>query len=725
MPTKRLELRSDLRPAALGATIVTATRREEPANRVPISMAVWTQEAMEASGIKSMTGVGSLTPGVEFDFFPDNGAGFYTNIAIRGVTDRNGTTTGIYVDDTPVPAAQADSFGHAFLLTFDLDRVEVLRGPQGAMFGGGTLGGAVRFIENQPSLTTYTALARTELAATTRGDPSYEVGAAAGGPIVPDVMGFRVSAWYRTDGGYVNRVDPFTGATVDDNANHTTSKSARGAVTFAPTERVHITPSLIYQSLSTRDSSSFYTYLSDPDAGELHNGKLLAQPFDDRFYLGSLKVTAGLRGADLSSVTSYFHRVAAATVDDTNNSGWGGWGNSLGPEYPIGYEDAITTSIDLSQNDFSQEIRLTSSGASLPWLAGVFYSNERTSETVSTVATTTPAVGPIDGRRAHDASETQLAAFGQLALPITKLLTASAALRITREKDDAVIGPAAQRDSVTYTTVAPRFSIAYQMDEDNLFYLTAAKGYRTGGVAGVLPPECGQTPDLVAPDTVWSYELGAKSGLFDGRMQLDASVFHIRWNDPQLLLVTDTPNACRYGGNAGEAVSNGFELATQVLLAEHFKAGLGVSYTDAHYTQTVSPGGHVIVSSGDALGTIPLVTSPWNLTASLEYAFALASGVRGNLLVEDAFHSHNPGPFYTDNPASPYYAPDRRADPSTNLVNLRTDVKWSLFDVALFVNNVFDSQPTVLRRNACCNDTLFYATTFRPRTIGITANWRF
>ena len=180
----------------------------------------------------------------------------------------------------------------SFPFTFDLDRVEVLRGPQGTLLGEGTEGGAVRFITNQPSLTLFSGLARTEFAMTAQGDPSYEVGAAVGGPMIR-VLGFRVSGWYRSEGGYVDRVDPFTGTIVlmttpIDSRNQQCPK----CTDVRPTESLRFTTSLDYQSVDIRDPASFYTYLSDPKAGELRNGRLLQQPYDDTHYLASIKLAA-------------------------------------------------------------------------------------------------------------------------------------------------------------------------------------------------------------------------------------------------------------------------------------------------------------------------------------------------------------------------------------------------------------------------------------------------
>ena len=132
-----------------------------------------------------------------------------------------------------------------------------------------------------------------------------------------------------------------------------------------------------------------------------------------------------------------------------------------------------------------------------------------------------------------------------------------------------------------------------------------------------------------------------------------------------------------------------------------------------------------VVPTGDAIGALPLVTAPWTANASTVYEFALPGGVRASLQAQDTFHSRNPGPFTSDNPAALVYAPTRRPNPSTNLLNLRSMVTWPHFELSVFVNNVLDSQPTLQRRNFEPADTLYYATTFRPRTVGIATNWHY
>ncbi|WP_415430269.1 hypothetical protein, partial [Staphylococcus borealis] len=128
------------------------------------------------------------------------------------------------------------------------------------------------------------------------GSPSYEAGAALGGPIVNDKLGFRVSGWYRHDGGYIDRVDPFNLKTVQANSNFSDSYALRAAVTAAPTEWLKITPSIYFQKVNTNDSAAYYEYLSDPSEGKFKNGRLLRQPNQDQFVLPSLKLEADLGG---------------------------------------------------------------------------------------------------------------------------------------------------------------------------------------------------------------------------------------------------------------------------------------------------------------------------------------------------------------------------------------------------------------------------------------------
>jgi iron complex outermembrane receptor protein len=202
-------------------------------------------------------------------------------------------------------------------------------------------------------------------------------------------------------------------------------------------------------------------------------------------------------------------------------------------------------------------------------------------------------------------------------------------------------------------------------------------------------------------------------------------LFYARWRDTQLALITPTPEECAYTTNAGGAVSRGFELEAQGLLTEYLKTDLSLAYEDARYTQTVRVGSLLIVANGDVIGTLPLVPSPWDLRASIDYARPMGAGLTGYARAEEEIHSHNPGPFYSQHPDDAFYAPARIANPATHLLGARAGLKWSRVEVGLHVDNLLDSQPTLLRRNNSREDTLIYATTFRPRTIGLSGSVQF
>src|SRR5579863_4152381 len=288
----------------LQEVVVTATRREESLSKVPISVTALTEEDIDQRGIKDFQDIVRFTPGVNIDNSGTNA------ISIRGISSSGGAgTTGIYIDDTPI---QMRSLGFnpddTLPKTFDLDRVEVLRGPQGTLFGAGSEGGTVRYILTQPSVTTDSTYARSEVSYTQYGEPSYEAGVAHGGPIIDGTLGFRVSAWYRRDGGWIDRVDPTSGAVVDANANHGETLVLRLAGMWKPLDTVTVTPSVFYQNRQQHDVDTYWPAYSNPSDGVFYNANPDQIPVPDRFYLPALKIEADLGSVKLVSNTSYYVR---------------------------------------------------------------------------------------------------------------------------------------------------------------------------------------------------------------------------------------------------------------------------------------------------------------------------------------------------------------------------------------------------------------------------------
>jgi outer membrane receptor protein involved in Fe transport len=730
----------------LEEVVVTATKREENIEKVPVSIVAFSQSAMEVAGSKDIDSLASLTPGVQFD--RQSWGGGYSSISFRGiVADAGDSPTGVYIDDTAVQGRKFSNglsyFGNPYPVTFDLNRVEFDRGPQGTLFGAGAEGGAVRFIFNQPDLHEFSGEARGEAAYTQSGDPSYEAGLAGGGPIIAGILGFRASAYYRNDGGYVNRIDPFTGATVDANANYTETKAFRLALTGALTDSVSLTPSIYYQSTDTHDQGVYATYVSDPGDGRFNSPQLLRQPIDDSFYLPALSLDANLGWARLTTIASYFSRDASTVVDVTHIFGGllGGYGNPLGTVYPVSYADAAPQPDSTAQQILTYETRLASSdpSASLTWVGGVFYSRRQQHETSNSYSS---ALAPGLGAAPEDSIlfvgnksiDTQVAAFGQADYTILDGLKVTGGLRVAEMKTTFVTAsggvlnagsPPLARGDLKQTPVTPKLGISYQADEKSLYYVSVAKGYRTGGINSPLPTYCGTfaEPASYDSDYVWSYEIGAKNHLLSDRVQINSSVFHLNWRNIQNQILL--PCGAAYLANTGNANSNGFDVALEALLTEALRLDFSASYTDAKLSNTVSPGGVPLVEKGDAIGTVPDVVAPWNLTLSARYDVALPGNFAGYIWLEDVYHSANPGPFSNDIPTSPNYFPEWVADPPTNMLNGRIGTTTGKLDVSLFVKNMLNSHPNLDKWVDVRSSTIYNYITFRPRTVGLDFDYHF
>ena len=722
--------------SALEDIVVTATKREEFLRDVAVSATIFSGEAMSKAGVTNIAELAAMTPGVEYDFNAQWGGGVLTNIAIRGIASKVGTsTTGVYMDDAPIQARNGN-FGNHYPVTFDLARVEVLRGPQGTLFGAGAEGGAIRFIPIEPSTSVVSALSRAELASTQYGGLSYEAGTALGGPLVDGYVGARLAAWYREDGGYVDRVNPFTKALVGKNRNESRTDAFRLSFVVEPIDSARITPLFAYQSQRIADTSSFYEYLSDPGAGIIRNGKLLNQPIEDSFALSTAKLENRFGDANLIAAFSYFDRTATATIDTTNEAGavfYGGFGNPLGPAYPTSYADAVPTLTSLHQIILSQEIRLTSAGRNAPvrWTAGLFYSRAHQDEREYTYPIATPTNPGVYSN--VDYTDTLTSGFGNLEV----LISPSWKTRIGVRLDDArsesteyaggfanVGAPPFSHAIADEKPVTPQFNVEYETTDHNLLYATIAKGFRVGGINTGLPAQCGQkaVPSSYASDSIWSYEIGTKRRAFDDRLQLAASAFYLRWNNIQ---EHEVP-ACGFGyvANAGAATGKGFDLNLDAAFTNRTTVGLAVESVDVRYNKTVTFDGNVIVDRGAVVGGVPHVPAPWSGTVYLRYQRSIIGDTEVYARAEEIVHSHNPGPFSELDPRSVSFSPSYTADPATEQLNLQLGVTRPHWDMKMFVGNVLNSLP-VLQRNADAGaSSLIYAYTFRPRTVGITITWK-
>ena len=753
--------------ARLAEVVVTATRQARLLSTIPISASAFSRKDMDNQGVNQIDDIALMTPGVTFT----RGNSGTTQIAIRGISSDSGaSTTGVYIDDTPVQSRVIGfSSTTIFPNVFDLERIEILRGPQGTLFGAGSEGGTVRFITPPPSLTEYTDYTRGELGFTEHGDPSFEARTAIGGPVAENSLGFRLSLSYRRDGGYTDRVDRFSGTLIANDDDWQNSFNARLALAWQPVDHLLITPSLYYQYLYINDSQTYWEYLSNPDRGQFNNGAPVTAPFQAISYLPALNVNYATDDFTITSNSSYYEQ------DNRNNRDLSALiPNDLGveitPTHPVP-GDPNYASQDLfitSQKAFSEEIRIQSNklDSRLTWVSGLFFQHERQSS--DQYVPDTPAsfnqlveaalgestqqafgMGLADGVYSYRSQiislDKQIAGFGEVSLKVVGGLTMTAGLRVERStfsftnRSDGPFngGLTVMTGTESETPVIPKYGISYQLNADNLVYATASKGFRTGGANAAIPARCNDdlaqlgyatAPDSYKSDSVWSYEIGSKNRLLDGRLRLESSIFNIKWSEIQQQVALGTGCGLNFVANLGKATSRGFDFQGEYLATDHLKAGLAVGYNHAAFDQSiVSPpdavtgNRAVLVRAGDSLGV-----NPWTVAMSLQYDF-IFQGYKGYLRADEQFASRQSTPTPSEDAGNQTYASGLLPLPQTNLLALRLGTRFTnSVDLSLFVKNVLDAHPVLSRNQTGSNLDLIYADrTFRPRTIGVTITSRF
>ncbi len=721
----------------LSEIVVTATRRQEDIQKVPISVSTLTQADMVAGGIKNIAEVAAATPGLLFS--TPVAPSTITTVNIRGINANTGpATVGIYLDDTPL-IGRLSSFGNiggALPLIADLNRVEVERGPQGTLFGAGSEAGAVRFITNDPNVHDYSGSVEGEFSSTRDGQPSYEYGGSGGGPIQQDALGFRASAWYRRDGGYVNLVSPLPdpsadNAVVESNINRSYEEAFRLAFAYK-VDDVRITPAIYYQSVDKDDSGRFYPAYSDVSAEEFNDTAFLPEHAIDRWSLPTLKVEAQLSFADVTFVSSYLHRDVTVTNDFGDCFvcfGGSGYGSPLGPDVPTSPVDAAPTVTGQRDKAYTEELRLASNlpDAFVTWVGGIFYDNRSQEDYQNTTPTAGNPGGFVVDQHYKDV---QTAVFAQGDFHLSKQWTATLGYRISHINTDfnaSLVGSAPLSANPTANPTTPRVALSYQADPDNLLYASASKGYRIGGGNSPLPVGCtgaGFNPAGYNPDWVRSYEIGAKDKLFNNRVEIDSSVYHALWSNIQQLVIA-SPCGISYVGNTGHAAVNGFDLSVRALITQQLRIDAKVAYTNAYFTETTISGGVVTVEEGDKVGFLPQVIAPWNVVVSAEYTIPLPNSDTVQLRVQDQYNSQNPGPFENGIVNGANYVPLDKPDPATNLVNARIGYTMGRLNMSLFANNVFNSHPLIGTLSYFPVSSIYRIqnSTFRPFTIGIGANY--
>lgn len=742
---------------------VTATRFSEAISKVPISMSAYDTKSLDVANVKDFSGIAQMTPGVSFN-------NTNNTIAIRGISSTAGAaTTGVYVDDTPIHIRQFGTSAAAGLpRIFDLERVEVLRGPQGTLYGAGSQGGTVRFITPQPNLVNYETYARGEVAFTEGGEPSYESGIAFGGPIVTDKLGFRLSAYNRRDGGWTDHIDYNTGNVIDENANWGNVYAFRGALTWMPVEGLYITPSVLHQDVKENDTSIVTQAWSAFGQGVFRNANPIRLPNTDRYTLPSLKVEYQGDKILIVSNTSYFKRDQTMFYDA---SLWRlanlqlNFGFPLvtpyGPDDEVGVTDFESPGrIINAQDNITQELRFQSADpdARLTWVVGAYYGkskqrNVERGESDDYDRLYLKLFGQtIEERFGYPmfegiysfitdtrVQEEQIALFGDATWKVTDTLSIAAGVRAAENKFEFVAGRAGMTQATwTYNgggakerPISPRLNVTYRPTDDFMVYSTAAKGFRTGGAnSSSIINQC--APEIASlglgniasydSDTVWSYDLGVKGKALDGRMSYDMGVYRVDWDDIQQ---SNFLVGCglSYIGNFGKARSQGVDVTLQAAPTPDLLVDLTIGYVEAEYLERVmsspSPNASILINKGNSLPNI----TPWKLALALTYNFDVL-GNEGYIRGQYEYGARRSDMMPTQDPTTSQYNAAVPFVPENHMVRLRAGVDLGNLDVSVFANNLLNSAP-LLSRSAYGNSQYFMVSTWRPRTYGVTLVYRY
>jgi iron complex outermembrane receptor protein len=716
----------------LGEIVVTATKRETTLQETPISITAESGDELIGRGVPDIATLAASIPGVSLQSV---GPG-RTNFNIRGLSDTGGSspTVGFYLDDVPVspPTSALSAAGKSELSPdlYDLERVEVLRGPQGTLYGAGSEGGTIRLLTNQPNLEKFDASGQLILGGTEGGGFNHGVNAMLNLPLVEHEAALRLVLTDRYDSGYIDRivVSPYPAYT-DNNTvrgdvadapvlanfsdvNYTHTQAMRATLLWQPSSELSITPAVFLQKITQGGQNS----IDVPPGNYAHyQAGNIPESFEEDFEVYSLKIKYDFGWATLQSTTSELH-VHLLNVEDVSEQWYG-----VFLPYGSPFLTSGNASEEHEQNQFSEEVRLASNkGGSLDWILGAFY-NDFNDQLTYTEGSS--QLIPYDGASVvFDDSEPdhlqQSALFGEATYAIIPDVKVTAGLRYFHYGFDytqnysglATAPPYVSSGSTSASGFTPKIGITYLPTQDLTLFADAAKGFRPGSANLPIPPSfCGvdlQTLGVSTyrPDSVWSYELGEKARLMDGQVGIRSSIYYIKWSDVQ----QNIPLACGYGytANAGTAVSKGgeFELDARVTRDLTLHASLG--YTDAAITEAAPDS---VLPVGSPLADVP----KWTASSSLEYSHPLSEQYALTAMVEDQYVGSE-----FDPSAEPYPVSTR---PSYSILNARIGVERDRLSAHLFVDNALNREAIVGFDRSEAQNSPQYAREIptRPRTFGL------
>lgn len=714
--------------------VVTAGRRQEKLQDVPMAVSAIGTDAIERLQI---TGIEDLARNVPSLTFSELGAG-EVRLSMRGITSQSGlaSVVGYYLDDVPFENRSGLWAGVSDIDYFDLDRIEVLRGPQGTLFGAGAMGGAVRLITAPPDPSHVELKLEGGTSTTDGGAESYSEKAAYNQPLA-DNLALRVVLTENHTGGFID------GATATDyanlaasapifapNENDSSVTTVRAALRWTPNDTLSVTPSLLYRH-STADGFDYYQADPGPEYVRHH---VFTDVNHNSLTVSTLDLEQKIGTATLTSVTSYQRKIWQG-VDDYSQAGAGLYQAFTGS--PVALALPLYNEYNLDYREFSQELRLTSANeGKLRWLAGARYMHFEdkpggqyiANPTLGGIISPILGVNPpqsllIDGSTESD-SGGEVAGFGELTYQLVSHLDVTAGLRVYSLKftnDASVLGgllgsgltPAATANA---HGTNPKFDVSYHVTDTILTYITAAKGYRAGGPNAALLGAAGEPCQYASafhsvydPDSVWNYELGGKSTLLDGALTLDAAVYRTDWSGIQGNIST---NCGQFIANLGNARVRGAEIEATLRPAKGLQLGASGSYNDARFV-SISDGLESAVSiyPGDRVAAVPKT----QFGVSGEWTMPLAASINGYVRVDGEYVASAPMS-YTDRTFE-------YTRPSYTTVNAAIGCYIRDFEVSLYAKNIANTLQVVDIDQPTSGGPLWIVAP--PRTVGVTLRYHF
>lgn len=579
----------------LDVVVVTAQKRTEPLQEVPLSISVIDASKMADQGSVQLADYFAKVPGLSLNA---RGAG-RTQLILRGISTGTGgnPTVGVTIDDTPYGASSARGGGDFMVPDLDpadLQHIEVLRGPQGTLYGASSMGGLIKYVTVAPDPGSFSGRAQVDVSSTEHGGTGYGMRASANLPVASDKFALRVSTFKRQDAGYID--DPLQGA---DDVNEGEVKGGRIAGLWNISDKVVARFSALLQdSSSGATPNEDVTFDYTPLDGEYTHERLPGTDgFEGKTRFYDATVSADLGWAMFDSITAYNENRHDGPQDVTDTFG------AL-TEIFVGVPDqGVVIDNKLRTDKFSQEFRLSSPSDDrvLQWLFGAFYTKEK-SEGYQRLRVVDPVTGVdlgfprlYEGTTPSEFNEKAL--FANFTYKFTERFDVQLGGRYSENDEtfaETTDGPlngglsvesgSSGEDVFTYS-FSPRFKVS----ESLMTYARIASGYRAGGQNNPLGLSTTPIPDSYGSDSLVSYEIGVKGQFFGNRLTTDASLFYIDWTDIQLRQVDQSTGESFYA-NGGTAKSQGFEASIAWMPVDRLTVTGNIAYTDAVLTEDAPEG---------------------------------------------------------------------------------------------------------------------------------------